>query len=111
MTTYVTTHSPSALPKMSFYFSRSKGTQTEGKERTITLSARLSVEIASVENVHDHKTVWVDIVTLTGAQITTKVEKMPDSIRRYEITEELFMELYMLSQSSPAELFYLTPLS
>lgn len=111
MTTYVTTHSPSALPKMRFYFSRSKGTQTEGEERAITLSARLSVEVVSVENVHDHKTVWVDIVELTGTQITTKVEKMPDSIRRYEISKELFMELYTLSQSNPAELYYLTPLS
>lgn len=97
-----------------FYFSRSKGTHQEGGECFITLFARLSVEIpfsGELENASENKTVWVDIEEVKEERAPSKMKRMPDSINRYEISEELFWELYKISQKCPEELFYITPLS
>ena len=105
---------PPAYPKkVNFYFSRSKGTHEEAGECFITLFARLSVEISAEKpmDTKECKTVWVDIEDVKDVQATPKMKGMPDSVNRYEISEELFWELYKISQRCPEELYYLTPLS
>lgn len=106
---------PSVRQKeINFYFSRSKAAHTENGECCITLFARLSVEVYAGQNAgpaRENKTVWVDIEEVKGEQVTEKMKRMPDSINRYKITEELFWELYQISQTCPQELYYLTPLS
>lgn len=97
-----------------FYFSRSKGSHEEAGECFITLFARLGVEILSAGETGDnseHKTIWVDIEEVKVDQADSKIKRMADSINRYEISEELFWELYKISQSCPEELYCLTPLS
>ena len=97
-----------------FYFSRSKGSHEEAGECFATLFARLSVEILSAGETGDkgeHKTIWVDIEDVKVDRAASKIKKMVDSINCYEISEELFWELYKISQSCPEELYYLTPLS
>lgn len=98
---------PTCQEDIHFYFSRSKGTHIEAGEKYITLFARLSVERAASE----YKTVWVDIEEVKSEQAAPKIKKMPDSIFRYEISEELFWELYKISRRCPEELYCLTPLS
>lgn len=106
---------PSAYQKkVRFYFSRSKAVHEETGENCITLFVRLSMEMYSSEEpveVIDSKTMWVDIQDIKIEQASSKVKKMPDSVNRYEISEELFWELYKISQKCPEELYYLTPLS
>lgn len=106
---------PSAYQKeVHFYFSRSKGSHEEAGECFVTLFARLSVEILSAGETEDkgeHKTIWVDIEEVKVDHADSKIKKMADSINQYEISEELFWELYKISQSCPEELYYLTPLS
>jgi len=105
----------SVYPKeVHFYFSRSKGSHEEAGECFVTLFARLSVEVLSTgETGHkaEHKTIWVDIEEVKLNHAGSKIKKMADSINQYEISEELFWELYKISQSCPEELYYLTPLS
>ena len=101
---------PAHQKDIHFYFSRSKGSHIEAGEEYITLFARLSVEIPK-GSASECKTVWVDIEEVKGEQAGPKVKRMPDSIYRYEISEELFWELYKISQRCPEELYYLTPLS
>ncbi|MBT2570577.1 hypothetical protein [Planococcus sp. ISL-110] len=104
---------PAYHKEVNFYFSRSKGTYEEGGESVITLFARLSVEIPAEKsrNTKECKTIWVDIEDVKDEQATPKMKRMPDSINRYEISEELFWELYKISRKCPEELYYITPLS
>lgn len=102
---------PSACPEdIHYYFSKSKGTHTEAGEKYITLFARLSMEIPE-GSANECKTVWVDIEEVKSEQAAPKIKKMSDSIFRYEISEELFLELYKISQRCSEELYCLTPLS
>lgn len=106
---------PSADQKeVRFYFSRSKGSHEEAGEFFVTLLARLSVEVFYAGDTGDkgeHKTIWVDIEEMKVDQAASKIKKMPDSINRYEISEELFWDLFKVSQRCPEELYCLTPLS
>ncbi|WP_394120781.1 hypothetical protein [Planococcus donghaensis] len=106
---------PSADHKeVRFYFSRSKGSHVEAGECFVTLLARLSIEVFYAGKPGDkgeYKTVWVDIEELKVDQAASKIKKMPDSINRYEISEELFWDLFKVSQRCPEELYCLTPLS
>lgn len=100
--------------KLSFYFSRSKGTHEEASEQFITLFARLSVIIPSRKQEGEasgYQTLWVDIEQVKEQQATFKMKKMPDFVKQYEVSEALFWELYKISQRCPEELYYLTPLS
>lgn len=92
----------------SYYFLRSKDVHIENQKMYITLFARLTREIttrdAGICNTHIH-TLWVDIDEFPYAQAPLKVQKMPNCVRRFTLTEEVFGNLLQATTEFPKDLF------
>lgn len=98
---------------IAYFFLRSKDIHEENNSISITLFGRLSREITysdSLKVYNQTETMWVDIEEVPMEQAAEKIKKLPNCICRYEITEEVFRDLYEISKTKPKELYSLTPL-
>lgn len=101
-----------AQPKRHF-FTRSKDTHQENDTVFITLFVRLTREHVKFDKANMYKeteSVWVDINELKMKQATEKIRLLPNGIRTYAISEDIFQELVHLSTRCPRELYFVTPI-
>lgn len=98
---------------VSYFFSRSKDVHKENDSLSITLFGRLSREFTYTDEINTYKrveSVWVDIEEIKMEQASEKLKSLPNQICRYEITEEVFRDLYNVSRNFPSELYSVTPM-
>jgi len=80
----------------------------------ITLFTRLTIEFTA-DNGHKNtekvESVWVDIEEVKMEHATKKMKELPNCIYRYEVSKDVFLELYRASQVCPKELYYVTPIA
>ncbi len=98
--------------EINYYFLRSKDVHIENQKMYITLFARLTREITTHDagtcNTCIH-TLWVDIDELPYAQAPLKVQRMPNCVRRFTLTEEVFENILQVTTEFSKDLFYITP--
>ncbi|MGK7377430.1 hypothetical protein ACSFXN_06275 [Planococcus sp. 1R117A] len=95
-----------------YYFLKSKDVHIENGSSFITFFARLTREILHEkegEKQTEVQTVWVKIDEVQLEQASEKVKAMPNCMQRYELTQNVFYNLYQLSKHCPKELFFVTP--
>ncbi|MGH2317828.1 hypothetical protein ACRC6Q_08660 [Planococcus sp. SE5232] len=95
-----------------YFFLRSKDVHIEEETAFITLFARLTKEVSVKKENGEQteiETVWVDIDEMKLEQAPDKAQALPNGLQRYEITPEVFQNLYHISKWSPKDLFYITP--
>lgn len=102
------------VPKTSaaYFFSRSKDINVENEIAVITVLARLTREITYDDGLNTYskeETVWVDIEDIKLEEATESMKRLPNSMQEYAVTKEIFLALVNLSQTSPRELYCLTP--
>lgn len=97
---------------VSNYFYRSKDVHEENGERCITLFCRLSREFTYINDCYEFKkteTVWVDIKEILEKDASENLLALPNRMIKFEISDELLVELFSVSKNCPEELYSLTP--
>lgn len=99
---------------IAYFFTRSKDVHEENGMLFITLFARLTREFTKIDGheiVRKSESVWVDIEEMRMEHATEKIRALPNRIHRYEVSKEVFLELFKTAADCPKELYYVTPFS
>ncbi|MGB6408712.1 MAG: hypothetical protein WBF39_14630 [Planococcus donghaensis] len=98
--------------RVNYFFLKSKDVHVEEGNIYITCFARLTREVLIDKDKEEQKriqTFWVDINELRFEQASKKIRDLPNCMQRYEITKEVFYNLYQLSKKCPEEVFQVIP--
>lgn len=99
---------------ITYFFNRSKDIHEENGRIFITLFVRLTREFTRTDGWEVHKkteTVWVNIEERKLEHAKKKMQALPNGIRKYQVSKEVFKELHKTAVRCPEELYYLTPFS
>ncbi|ALS78643.1 hypothetical protein ACQKDD_12320 [Planococcus kocurii] len=102
------------LPQKSvdYYFLRSKDVHIENGTAFITFFARLTREVSFQRNGEQQtrvQTIWVDINEVKLKHAPIKARALPNCMQRYELSQNVFYNLYQVAKKSPKYLFYVIP--
>ncbi|WP_088006700.1 hypothetical protein [Indiicoccus explosivorum] len=95
-----------------YFFTRAKDTREENGKLFITLFGRLTRECVLSEPHYVKRiteTEWTDLEEVAWEQASVKIQQIPNGIRTFQVTEEVFSELLKQSTARPWELYYLSP--
>lgn len=98
--------------RVSYFFLKSKDVHVEEGNTYITCFARLTREVSIEKDGEENtqiQTFWVDINELQFNQASKKLRELPNCMHRYEITKEVFYNMYQLSKRCPEELYQVIP--
>ncbi|ANU10911.1 hypothetical protein A1A1_17590 [Planococcus antarcticus DSM 14505] len=102
------------LPRKSvdYFFLRSKDVHIENGSAFITFFARLTREVSFRKDGEKQtrvQTVWVDVDEVKLEHASKKARGLPNCMQRYELSQNVFYNLYQLAKKSPKDLFHITP--
>lgn len=103
-----------SLASITYFFTRSKDVHEENGTLFITLFTRLTIECTTGSGLKSSgkiESVWVNIEEVKVEHATKKMKEIPNCIYRYEVSKDVFLELYRASQVCPKELYYVTPIA